>query len=608
MDLKNNDKAELSDYIIGGILAFIAAVIPLIVRMALVEVSSAELNLLRSAPYVTDLFSYYKSVAVIIMAVIILIFLGLELMTDFSINTKFFKSVPVICIGVYALMVILSALFSGNKSVAFSGISERYEGMWVLLSYVVVFLTAMAYSERKAVLKCVIIGFMLSAFFVGIIGFTQFIGKDFLVSDFGKKIILGKYFDEVSNLKTAFSDVYSTLYNPNCVGMYTAMMLPFFTVLAFTAPLKSAFKYISVFLAVLMAVNLIGSDSSGGIVGAATAFLIVILVCIAYFIYNRKYKKISKSIISAFVILIAAIIGTAVFSPAIKDKFVSVVNAVLNPVANDSSYYYKDVIVDENKAVIKTANGNITIEYSDNDFNLIDEHGNKIDYVSTEVINNENQSATLYKYSLDNIGDYYIEKNGNYVSISNGEESSNQNINFMFMSKDGIMYPLDKNGKEIDLSIEIPKLGFEGKELFANSRGYIWSRTLPMIKHSIIIGKGPDTFALEFPQNDFVGKTKFFGDPYIIVDKPHNLFLQTAVNTGLISLISLTVLFVLYIIQSVKSILFIKCDLYTTGIKIALLGAVLGYLFTSLSTDGVVSVAPVFWIILGTGFAVNKLK
>jgi hypothetical protein len=41
------------------------------------------------------------------------------------------------------------------------------------------------------------------------------------------------------------------------------------------------------------------------------------------------------------------------------------------------------------------------------------------------------------------------------------------------------------------------------------------------------------------------------------------------------------------------------------GLKIGCFSGVCGYLVSMLSTDSTVNVAPIFWIILGTGFAVN---
>ena len=154
---------------------------------------------------------------------------------------------------------------------------------------------------------------------------------------------------------------------------------------------------------------------------------------------------------------------------------------------------------------------------------------------------------------------------------------------------------------------EVERLGFEGYERLGSSRAYIWSRTLPLLKDTILLGHGPDTYAFYFPQNDVIGKLKFFNNPKMLVDKPHNLYLQIAVNTGLLSLLALLYLWVDYFVSSL--ILYNNSDLsnWQNRLGIALLGAVAAYLVAGFFNDSVISVAPVFWILLGLGIALNSL-
>jgi O-antigen ligase len=156
---------------------------------------------------------------------------------------------------------------------------------------------------------------------------------------------------------------------------------------------------------------------------------------------------------------------------------------------------------------------------------------------------------------------------------------------------------------------EVESLGFEGKEMLASKRGYIWSRTLPLIKEKPILGYGPDTFAIFFPQHDVVGKFKYFNRSKIIVDKPHNLYLQIGFNTGLISLAAVLILFGSYFLRNLKLYLTCKFDNYYTEIGLAFLAAFTAYAVAGFFNDSVVSVAPVFWIILGLAGAVElRLK
>jgi len=150
-----------------------------------------------------------------------------------------------------------------------------------------------------------------------------------------------------------------------------------------------------------------------------------------------------------------------------------------------------------------------------------------------------------------------------------------------------------------------PAIGFKNKGNFGSGRGYIWSRTLPLIKDTLLLGHGADTFCIFFPQNDYVGKYNAGLPPEIIVDKPHNMYLQMAVNTGLISLAAFLALLGLYFAQSFK--LYHRRN-YSEFMEFAGAGiflGILGFAFSGLFNDSSVSVMPMFYGLLGTGMAIN---
>jgi len=118
------------------------------------------------------------------------------------------------------------------------------------------------------------------------------------------------------------------------------------------------------------------------------------------------------------------------------------------------------------------------------------------------------------------------------------------------LTREGLVSPTNRwisyrGGKEIE------SWGFEGMGTFGSNRGYIWSRTIPMLKSTIVAGKGPDTFALYFPQYDFLNKLRYYQTGGIFVDKAHNMYLQTALNTGILSLLALLAIFGMYAVSSI---------------------------------------------------------
>ena len=92
------------------------------------------------------------------------------------------------------------------------------------------------------------------------------------------------------------------------------------------------------------------------------------------------------------------------------------------------------------------------------------------------------------------------------------------------------------------------------------------------------------------------------------VDKPHNLYLQIGMNQGGIALVAFLVLVITYLVHSIK-LYALKTEYDTSdAMGIAMMLAIVGYLGAGFFNDSVVSVAPIFWILLGTGMAVNYMK
>lgn len=91
----------------------------------------------------------------------------------------------------------------------------------------------------------------------------------------------------------------------------------------------------------------------------------------------------------------------------------------------------------------------------------------------------------------------------------------------------------------------------------------------------------------------------------VIFDKPHNMYLGVAVNTGLISLIALLAIYIMYVVESVK--VYRKLDFaeFSDYIGFGIFIAVAGFLVSALVNDSTVQMMPVVYVFLGIGFAIN---
>jgi O-antigen ligase len=171
-------------------------------------------------------------------------------------------------------------------------------------------------------------------------------------------------------------------------------------------------------------------------------------------------------------------------------------------------------------------------------------------------------------------------------------------------AKEGVKF-VAPSGRLVDLPA-VPKVEVAGLEGALSGRLFIWSRTLPLLTETVFFGRGPGTFALYFPQHDYVGKLLAAGDMARLYDKPHNLYLEIAFSTGLLSLACFLFLVLLYLKEGLRLYRQGNADLLAaTGSGV--LAAVASYLVTALANDGFVTVAPVFWVLLGLGTAVNRM-
>jgi O-Antigen ligase len=149
--------------------------------------------------------------------------------------------------------------------------------------------------------------------------------------------------------------------------------------------------------------------------------------------------------------------------------------------------------------------------------------------------------------------------------------------------------------------------GGKGHEDMASARVYIWSRSIPLLRDTFFVGYGPDTFAAVFPQQDFAGKYLAYGTSEMLVDKPHNFYLQAALSTGVLSVIALILLFLSFV-RSASQVYwsqFRREEVWFIGL--GCFAGVVGYLCAGTFNDSVVSVAPLFWILLGAGMRANQL-
>ena len=264
---------------IGIALFVVAAIVPIIVRWAATPIDPLLMPILRS-PTFPDVFAYHKSWVLMACAVAILLYrIGDLIVTwpDFiDLKQKtiiIFKDPIVIILSIYLLFVFLSNVFSPYTNVAFWGIHDRREGLFVQFAYITVFFSTLFYVKGELQLRLLLAGLLFSSLIMGSIGFSQFINRDFFATQIASYIVNGWGSPPMT---PGFQMAYGTNFNPNTFGLVTAMLFP--TLFAAAIAWKNyVWRGLFLLAGTLMAIGVVASRSVGGIIGAATAVAVIVI-------------------------------------------------------------------------------------------------------------------------------------------------------------------------------------------------------------------------------------------------------------------------------------------------------------------------------------------
>jgi hypothetical protein len=438
------------------------------------------------------------------------------------------------------------------------------------------------------------------------LGIFQYTGNDLINSNLGTKIVIPSEFQGKvkADLLYEKGKLYGTLFHYNFVGSFAAIVLPILFCLTIFEDEDILYKiYLGV--GTLLSIWLLfGSSSRAGIIGIAFATILGIIIF--WKLVIQKWKP----ILIFFIAGICRIIGLNFATKgAVLQRVPVMINDILTIFKDNSNFDYKDytpvrdvVYTDKDTQVI-LQNDVFKISYENNNFVFKNAKDEVIQYVK-----NDKTYSTTYE-NFKNIVLTIGKLNNKSTRIDGVALTINGQNAFMFaLQNDNSIHLFNLNSGK-DFSLDYPEtFGFKGNEKLGSERGYIWSRAFPMLKDNLLLGGGPDTFAFRFPQNDLIGKYYAYDTPNMVIDKPHNLYLQLALNNGLIALLAFLAIMIIYVVDSIK--LYAFKEYYEKSQvfgSVTCLGVV-GYLFAGLFNDSVISVAPVFWIVLGVGIALNYMN
>lgn len=570
-------------------------IIPYIMRTYSYDTNLAGFSWYGASNQSGDIFNYYKSSMIVITAVVMMLILGASLLEkrENTLQSQMYHYIP---LAIYAILAVISTICSKYQWFGIHGISGHFETIFVLLGYCLMAYYSYVMVRSPKQVKILFFIWAILLLPMMLLGISQAVGRDFLRTSLGQQLLMSREAflnGGTLDFKMEQNRVYLSLYNPNYVGSFCVLVIPVFTTLMIFADnwKKRGFYGFLLGGAVICMI--------GGVAKTA-AVVIVVTLCLLFILLRKNFVKYWKGFAVFLVSIFVMMIGVNAWT---GNRFLDALKSALTIKKNTTEYKLEEINTWEDALEIRYAGNQLflTSEINENGqmgFDLLDgrqspvELGVSEDYSYFTIEDERFSSITIRPVMLGEVPSYEITIDGTVWTFSN-------HTNYQ-----GYYY-YSPYGKFTFIRTA-PSFGFEGYERLASGRGYIWSRSIPLLKDTFFIGSGPDTFLIKFPQTDYVAKSRY-GYLDLMISKPHNMFLQIGVNTGVLSLLAFLAFYLMYFISCIKLYWKNPMDTYIARIGAAILASTLGYMISGLSTDSTVTVAPIFWCLMGIGIAVNGM-
>ena len=563
------------------------AVIPLIVKEKYLANPLANVPWYSSESTLTDFFLYYKSLFVTVTAILMLTLLIWQISRmrrkDVLIQTETNIFIPII---VYLLLAVCSSLFSEYGYFCTRGMPDQFETIWNLIAYVVATFYCYYLIVWQKSEKPMFFFIFFGAALVGLICVLQYLSIDIY------RLI---YSGEGYTFTFAEGTVYGPFYNINYVGYYSLLFIPLFVLLCFCY--KSwRVRLISGILAAALLVSMIGAES------ATAEIALVCVVAFAITFLLLKHVKTRKVLWIPVAMIVVGIIGACIIGIPRIQTYIQASDTEKTDLEN-----------------IFTADDHVEIDYKGQKlFVQMFQSGDTVAF----VLKDQNEADVISEFTMNDSYYYYTVTDERFDGmtltpailtndpVAYGFIAQIGDKNWCFtnqMEEDGTYYYYNDLGMLTKLTPETASPDFAPLvhvSSLANGRGYIWNKTIAILKDYIFLGSGADTFALVYPNGDFVDKYNN-GYDNLIITKPHNLYLQIAVQTGVLSLICFLVFYVWYFIASVRLYFRQKLDDPLTISGFAIMLGTLGYMISGLANDSTITISPLYWALMGIGIGIN---
>ncbi len=577
-------KIELKHWLMLIPAILMLGITPLFIRYFPVRYPALPVSWRHGSSSTGDLFTYGKHQLILVSGVLSLIFLFFRVGKS-SLKDKI-KQRPLLLICATVAWLLLTTLTASFPHAAVWGMIEKFEGVFVWLTYIAFALYIGSLVKQASYRTGIVRIILFSGLIVTAIGLTQFLSHDLIKMDWFKQLIMPKKIADLATFNFEINRVYTTLYNPNFVAMYVATLMPLSLFMIYREK-SILFKGLWSLFSGLLAINLIGSKSSGGFAGLAISLGVLGFVFII-----QKFSAKMQRMLTISAVSITAIALVLFFSGGL--------NGILNIQEFSPQYNMTNISTDGFQTIIEYKGKKLIAATDSQTLNSV-----------TFYTEGQNQAQVpLNVTTTPNPDGYYniVSPDFSEVFFTTGATENGfafinfkiDNVNWVFLLHPNGMLYVNSMSSTVPFEASKGSGGFVGHEGFGSARGFIWSRTLPLIAASPLVGYGADNFTVAFPQNDYNLKYQLYGNPNTLIDKAHNMLLQLIMNFGIPGLI----LLLSVIGYSVRTLYraYVSKEDADFKLNLVLILCIFGYLGSGLFYDSNLHVSPFFWTFVGFGF------
>ncbi len=571
-------------------LIIVLTIIPLIVRLYEYKSGLAQFDWYQIDDNGQDFFLYYKAVAIILTAAVMCVVLAVRYKAKKKEFKLCYELIPLL---IYAVMTLLSSVFSKYRYFSFHGVCEMYESLWVLLGYCVIAFYAYEFINTIEDVDCVMKWLTVGLGVMLVVGVLQAVGHDLFNTDFGKMLITSpKWWNQLDHIRILFEKgrVFLTSYNPNYVASYFSLMIPMEAALL----IKSRTWIYRIIYIIMLAASLLCLLASGNRSGILAFAAVIVLAVIMLF------KQILKAWKVVLPLAAAAAIFVAVFFS--RNNYIIAKFQTMFQEGNVTDYAVSKIVTgDEDVAVTYLGQVfHVSYDVNESDYVTVSIYDDAQQAIET-VMDNETYTYTVSDERFSGVAVQLVKLNDEI-----GLDVKAGGIDWYFQKGEDNTYYFYNVFGRLDKINNAPHAAEKFLGTLFGARGRIWSKTIPLLKSCILFGSGADTYALTYPQDDYVDKVNRYAQTAIDM-KPHCFYLQVAIQSGIPAFIALMVFYIWYFITSFK--LYSKAQ-YQDPLEIVGAGLMFGtftYMVCSTVNDSTVTVAPIYWLMMGMGLAVNEL-